>query len=130
AMSYGELSGMYPRAGGQYVYLREAYNPFVAFLFGWTQFSVIQTGTIAAVAVAFAKFTAYLVPAFGEQNILWEADVVKISAAQVLAILSIVLLTYINTRGIRNGKLIQTVFTLAKLLSLFGLIIFGFLIGA
>jgi len=130
AVSYGELSGMYPRAGGQYVYLREAYNPFVAFLFGWTQFSVIQTGTIAAVAVAFAKFTAYLVPAFGEQNILWDAGIVKISAAQVLAILSIILLTYINTRGIRNGKLIQTVFTLAKLLSLFGLIIFGFLIGA
>src|SRR5690606_7180907 len=63
ALSYGELSGMFPKAGGQYVYLREAYNPFVAFLFGWTQFGVIQTGTIAAVAVAFAKFTAYLVPA-------------------------------------------------------------------
>lgn len=130
AVSYGELSGMYPRAGGQYVYLREAYNPFVAFLFGWTQFSVIQTGTIAAVAVAFAKFTAYLIPSFSEQNILWDAGFVKVSAAQIVAIISIVLLTYINTRGIRNGKVIQTVFTLAKLLSLFGLIIFGFLIGA
>lgn len=130
AVSYGELSGMYPRAGGQYVYLREAYNPFVAFLFGWTQFSVIQTGTIAAVAVAFAKFTAYLIPSFSEQNILWDAGFIKVSAAQIVAIISIVLLTYINTRGIRNGKVIQTVFTLAKLLSLFGLIIFGFLIGA
>lgn len=130
AVSYGELSGMYPRAGGQYVYLREAYNPFVAFLFGWTQFSVIQTGTIAAVAVAFAKFTAYLIPSFSEQNILLDAGFVKISAAQIVAIISIVLLTYINTRGIQNGKVIQTVFTLAKLLSLFGLIIFGFLIGA
>ncbi|HEY0612155.1 MAG TPA: amino acid permease [Chitinophaga sp.] len=130
AVSYGELSGMFPRAGGQYVYLREAYNPFVAFLFGWTQFSVIQTGTIAAVAVAFAKFTAYLIPSFSEQNILWDAGFVKVSAAQIVAIISIVLLTYINTRGIRNGKVIQTVFTLAKLLSLFGLIIFGFLIGA
>jgi basic amino acid/polyamine antiporter, APA family len=130
AVSYGELSGMFPRAGGQYVYLREAYNPFVAFLFGWTQFSVIQTGTIAAVAVAFAKFTAYLIPSFSEQNILFDAGFVKVSAAQIVAIISIVLLTYINTRGIRNGKVIQTVFTLAKLLSLFGLIIFGFLIGA
>jgi APA family basic amino acid/polyamine antiporter len=130
AVSYGELSGMFPRAGGQYVYLREAYNPFVAFLFGWTQFSVIQTGTIAAVAVAFAKFTAYLIPSFSEQHILLDAGFVKVSAAQIVAIISIVLLTYINTRGIRNGKIIQTVFTLAKLLSLFGLIIFGFLIGA
>lgn len=130
AVSYGELSGMYPRAGGQYVYLREAYNPFIAFLFGWTQFSVIQTGTIAAVAVAFAKFTAYLIPAFSEQNILLDAGIVKISAAQILAIISIVALTYINTRGVRNGKIIQLVFTLAKLASLFGLIIFGFLLGA
>ena len=130
AVSYGELSGMYPRAGGQYVYLREAYNPFVAFLFGWTQFSVIQTGTIAAVAVAFAKFTAYLIPAVSEQHILWDAGFMKVSAAQIVAIISIILLTYINTKGIRNGKIIQTVFTLAKLLSLFGLIIFGFLIGA
>ncbi len=130
AVSYGELSGMYPRAGGQYVYLREAYNPFVAFLFGWTQFSVIQTGTIAAVAVAFAKFTAYLIPSFSEQHILLDAGFIKISAAQIVAIISIVLLTYINTRGIQNGKIIQTVFTLAKLLSLFGLIIFGFLLGA
>ena len=130
AVSYGELSGMYPRAGGQYVYLREAYNPFVAFLFGWTQFSVIQTGTIAAVAVAFAKFTAYLIPSFSEQHILLDAGFIKVSAAQIVAIISIILLTYINTRGVRNGKIIQTVFTLAKLLSLFGLIIFGFLIGA
>ncbi|MBV7531798.1 APC family permease [Chitinophaga sp. sic0106] len=130
ALSYGELSGMYPKAGGQYVYLREAYNPFIAFLFGWTQFSVIQTGTIAAVAVAFAKFTAYLVPGFSEKNILFESSLVDISAAQIVAIVSIVILTYINTRGVQHGKVIQTVFTLAKLLSLFGLIIFGFLIGA
>lgn len=130
AVSYGELSGMFPKAGGQYVYLREAYNPFVAFLFGWTQFSVIQTGTIAAVAVAFAKFSSYLIPAFSEENILFDAGFMKVSAAQIVAIISIVLLTWINTRGIRNGKIIQTVFTLAKLLSLFGLIIFGFLLGA
>ena len=93
ALSYGELSGMYPKAGGQYVYLREAYNPFVAFLFGWTQFGVIQTGTIAAVAVAFAKFTAYLIPAFSEQNIVLDAGAFTISGAQLLAIASVVLLT-------------------------------------
>ncbi|MCW3467668.1 APC family permease [Chitinophaga nivalis] len=130
ALSYGELSGMFPKAGGQYVYLREAYNPFIAFLFGWTQFGVIQTGTIAAVAVAFAKFTAYLIPAFSEKNILLDAGPVQISAAQVVAIVSIVLLTYINTKGVKHGKVIQTVFTLAKLFSLFGLIIFGLLLGA
>ncbi|WP_291909743.1 APC family permease [Chitinophaga sp. CB10] len=130
ALSYGELSGMYPKAGGQYVYLREAYNPFIAFLFGWTQFGVIQTGTIAAVAVAFAKFTAYLVPGFSEKNLLFESSLFNISAAQIVAIISIVILTYINTRGVKHGKAIQTVFTLAKLLSLFGLIIFGFLLGA
>jgi APA family basic amino acid/polyamine antiporter len=130
AVSYGELSGMYPKAGGQYVYLREAYNPLVAFLFGWTQFSVIQTGTIAAVAVAFAKFSSYLIPAFSEENILLDAGFVKVSSAQIVAIISIILLTWINTRGIKSGKIIQTVFTLAKLLSLFGLIIFGFLLGA
>jgi APA family basic amino acid/polyamine antiporter len=130
AVSYGELSGMFPKAGGQYVYLREAYNPLVAFLFGWTQFSVIQTGTIAAVAVAFAKFSSYLIPAFSEEHILLDAGLVKVSAAQIVAIISIILLTWINTRGIKSGKIIQTVFTLAKLLSLFGLIIFGFLLGA
>lgn len=130
ALSYGELSGMFPKAGGQYVYLREAYNPFIAFLFGWTQFGVIQTGTIAAVAVAFAKYTAFLIPAVGADNILFSVAGVNISAAQLLAIASIVVLTYINTRGVQGGKVIQTVFTLAKLLSLFGLIIFGLLLGA
>ncbi|HRO46853.1 amino acid permease [Agriterribacter sp.] len=130
ALSYGELSGMFPRAGGQYVYLREAYNPFVAFLFGWTQFGVIQTGTIAAVAVAFAKFTAYLIPAFGEQNIVLSIGRFTISGAQVLAITSIVLLTYVNSRGVKNGKIIQTSFTLIKILSLVGLTVFGFLMGA
>lgn len=130
ALSYGELSGMYPKAGGQYVYLREAYNPFVAFLFGWTQFGVIQTGTIAAVAVAFAKFTAYLIPAFGEQNMVFDTGAFTVSGAQLLAIASIVLLTYVNSRGVKNGRFIQTSFTLIKILSLLGLTILGLLIGA
>src|SRR5215210_6231605 len=128
AISYGELSAMFPKAGGQYVYLREAYNPFVGFLYGWSFFAVIQTGTIAAVAVAFGKFLGYIEPSLGDGNILiGDAAGFKITAAQVVGIVLIVLLTYINTRGIKSGKLIQTTVTSAKLLALFGLIIFGFL---
>ena len=127
ALSYGELSAMFPKAGGQYVYLKEAYNPLVAFLFGWSFFSVIQTATIAAVAVAFAKFTAYLFPFFSEDIIAFDAGFVTISRAQLLSIFVIVALTYINTKGIQSGKLIQTTFTSIKLLSLFGLILFGLL---
>ncbi|MES2005881.1 MAG: amino acid permease [Bacteroidota bacterium] len=125
ALSYGELSAMFPKAGGQYVYLKEAYNPLMGFLFGWSFFSVIQTATIAAVAVAFAKFTAYLFPFFSEDIVAFDAGFIAISRAQLLSILIIVVLTYINTRGIQSGKLIQTTFTSVKLLSLFGLILFG-----
>ncbi len=129
AVSYGELSAMYPKAGGQYVYLKEAYNPLVGFLFGWSFFSVIQTATIAAVGVAFARFTAYLIPTVGEGNILLDLGFLKISAAQILAIALIVFLTYSNTRGVKGGKIIQSTFTVTKLVSLFGLIIFGFLLA-
>jgi APA family basic amino acid/polyamine antiporter len=125
ALSYGELSGMFPKAGGQYVYLKEAYNKLIGFLYGWSFFAVIQTGTIAAVGVAFSKFTAYLIPAVSEDNILFNLGFVKISAAQIVSIVVIVFLTFINTRGVKSGKIIQTIFTLTKLLSLFGLIIFG-----
>jgi basic amino acid/polyamine antiporter, APA family len=128
ALSYGELSAMFPKAGGQYVYLREAYNPFIGFLYGWSFFSVIQTGTIAAVGVAFGKFLGYLVPSLGDGNVVLAlSESFKITAAQLVGIALILLLTYINTRGIKSGKLIQTTFTTAKLLALFGLIIFGFL---
>jgi basic amino acid/polyamine antiporter, APA family len=129
AMSYGELSAMYPRAGGQYVYLKEAYNPLVGFLYGWSFFSVIQTGTIAAVGVAFAKFAGYFFPALNmqDQNILIQLGSIKIYPAQLIAIGIVVLLTYINTRGVKEGKLIQTTFTVSKLLALFGLILCGFL---
>ncbi|GAO41084.1 APC family permease [Flavihumibacter petaseus] len=130
ALSYGELSAMFPKAGGQYVYLKEAFNPLVGFLYGWSFFAVIQTGTIAAVGVAFSKFAAYLFPALSEHHILIDLVYFKISAAQIVAIILVILLTYINTRGVKEGKLIQTTFTLAKLLALFGLIIFGFLLGA
>jgi len=127
ALSYGELSAMFPKAGGQYVYLKEAYNKLIAFLYGWSFFAVIQTGTIAAVGVAFSKFTAYLIPAVSEDNILFSAGGVKISAAQVVSIILIIILTFINTRGVKSGKWIQNIFTVTKLLSLFGLIIFGFI---
>ncbi len=129
AVSYGELSGMFPKAGGQYIYLKEAYNPFTGFLYGWSFFAVIQTATIAAVGVAFARYTAFLIPAVGENNILLDLGFMKISAAQVLAIALIFFLSYTNTRGIKEGKIIQTSFTTAKLLALFGLIVFGFFLA-
>lgn len=127
AVSYGELSSMFPKAGGQYVYLKEAYNPLVGFLYGWSFFAVIQTGTIAAVGVAFSKFTAYLWPAVSEDIVLFNLGPITVSPAQVLAILIIILLTYINTKGVKGGKIIQTSFTITKLVSLFGLILFGFI---
>ena len=127
AVSYGELSGMFPKAGGQYVYLKEAYNPLISFLYGWSFFAVIQTATIAAVGVAFARFSAYIFPWMSEGNILADLSFIDISAAQVSAIILIVFLTYVNTRGIKEGKIIQTTFTLSKLIALFGLMLCGFL---
>ena len=128
AVSYGELSGMFPKAGGQYVYLKEAYNPLIAFLYGWSFFAVIQTGTIAAVGVAFARFSAYIFPWMSETNILLDLGFLRISAAQISAIALIVFLTYVNSRGIKEGKIIQSTFTASKLLALFGLILFGFIL--
>jgi APA family basic amino acid/polyamine antiporter len=126
ALSYGELSAMFPKAGGQYVYLKEAYNPFVGFLYGWSFFAVIQTGTIAAVAVGFAKFAGYFFPALAWEDVnTFPLLGLKIHYAQLVAIVLIFLLTYINTKGIQAGKLIQTFFTSTKLISLFGLIIAG-----
>ncbi|GGH82793.1 APA family basic amino acid/polyamine antiporter [Filimonas zeae] len=125
AVSYGELSSMFPKAGGQYVYLKESYNPLVGFLYGWSFFAVIQTGTIAAVGVAFSKFTAYLIPGVSEDRVLLEMGSFHISPAQVLSIVTIIILTWINTRGVKNGKIIQTTFTITKLVSIFGLIACG-----
>jgi len=125
AVSYGELSGMFPKAGGQYVYLKEAYNPLAGFLYGWSFFAVIQTATIAAVGVAFSKFLAYLLPQVSEDLVAFSIGGLNISPAQLVSIGLIVFLTFINTLGVKGGKLIQTTFTVTKLLSLFGLIIFG-----
>lgn len=129
ALSYGELAGMMPQAGGQFVYLKKAFGDLTAFVYGWTVFMVIQTGVIAAVAVAFAKFTGVFIPFFEEGNVVLQIINFKITSAQLLAIFIIAALTYINTRGIENGKIIQRVFTSAKLIALFTLIIVGVYYG-
>ncbi len=125
ALSYGELAGMYPKAGGQYVYLKEAFNPLIGFLYGWTFFLVIQTGTIAAVAMAFAKFSGVLFPWVSEEVIWIKAGFFKFGPVQIVAILSLVLLTWINSRGIRSGKKVQNTFTTGKVLLLVLFIIVG-----
>jgi APA family basic amino acid/polyamine antiporter len=129
ALSYGELSGMYPKAGGQYVYLREAYGSLFGFLYGWSFFAVIQTGTIAAVGVAFAKFAAYLWPSLGEQHILLQIGVFSIKASQLVAIGLILLLTFINAQGVNGSKWIQSIFTFAKIAAIVLLVVCGFWAG-
>lgn len=128
ALSYGELAGMMPNAGGQYVYIQRAYGRMVSFLYGWTVFTVIQTGVIAAVAVAFANYTSVFFPELG--NVFYTVGTtLKFTYAQLLAIVSIIFLTYVNTNGVKNGKIIQLIFTSAKLFALFALIVLGLAIG-
>jgi basic amino acid/polyamine antiporter, APA family len=129
ALSYGELAAAMPHAGGQYVYLREAFGPLYGFLYGWTLFLVIQTGTIAAVAVAFAKFTGVFLPWISAQHYLIGSGRLGLTTQQLLAIAVIVFLTASNTRGIRTGAMVQNVFTFAKVGALAGLIGFGLLVG-
>src|SRR5213079_995530 len=116
ALSYGELAAMMPKAGGQYVYLREAFSPFWGFLYGWTLFLVIQTATIAAVAVGFGRYSGILIPWISETNYLIEpirlgGYAISLSTAQFLGLAMIALLTFMNTRGLNLGKLVQNVFT-------------------
>ncbi len=122
ALSYGELAAMMPKAGGQYVYLRKAYNPLTGFLYGWTLFMVIQTGTIAAVGMAFAKFLGVLLPVFSEKNILLDLGYIKINTAEIVAIFSIILLTWLNANGLQYGKRFQNSFTVVKVISITGFI--------
>lgn len=129
ALSYGELAGMMPEAGGQYVYIRRAFGRLTAFLYGWTVFSVIQTGVIAAVAMAFANYASELVPVFSQKNVLFSAGSFSITARHVVAVLLIVFLTFVNSRGVEGGSLVQRIFTSAKLLALFALIVLGIGIG-
>jgi len=129
ALSYGELAALFPHAGGQYIYLREAYSPLWGFLYGWTLFLVIQTGTIAAVAVAFARYLGVLLPVISPQTWvirpinLGSSFAVSLSVQQLVGALMIIFLTFLNTRGVKLGKWIQNVFTSAKMLSLLGLIV-------
>ncbi|MGD9902828.1 MAG: APC family permease [Vicinamibacterales bacterium] len=135
ALSYGELAAMMPRAGGQYVYLREAFSPLAGFLYGWTLFTVIQTGTVAAVSVGFARYAGVVFPSIGEDRYLipplhlTESYALSLSNAQLLAVAVIALLTWTNTRGLDYGRIIQNVFTSAKTLALLGLIVLGLLLG-
>lgn len=127
AISYGELASMMPHVGGQYVYLKEAYHPLVGFLFGWTTFLVIQCGSIAAVAVAFAKFSGVLFPWISDKNILFYLGPLKVSSTMVVAIIMISFLTWLNTKGIVTGKIVQNIFSSTKVIALFGFIAIGFL---
>src|SRR2546421_926221 len=135
ALSCAELAAMMPRAGGQYVFLREAYGPAAGFLFGWSLLFVIQTGTIAAVAVAFARFMGVLAPQISESNYiiapthLFGSYAISLSTAQLIAIILILLLTASNTRGLKTGKLIQNTFTFTKTAALIGLILVGLFLG-
>ena len=135
ALSYGELAAMMPKAGGQYVYLREAYSPLWGFLYGWTLFLVIQTGTIAAVAVGFARFLGVVWPAISPSTwivspiALSDKYAISLSVQQLVALLLILFLTALNTRGLKLGKLIQNVFTSAKTLALAALILAGIFLG-
>ncbi len=135
ALSYGELAALFPHAGGQYVYLREAFSPLWGFLYGWTLFLVIQTGTIAAVAVGFARYLGVLFPAISPNTwILPPVNfssrfAISLSVQQLVGVLMILFLTFLNTRGVRLGKWIQNVFTSAKVLSLLGLILLCLFVG-
>jgi APA family basic amino acid/polyamine antiporter len=135
ALSYGELAAMMPHAGGQYVYLRTAYSPLWGFLYGWTLFTVIQTGTIAAVGVAFARFVGILVPWVAEDRYLVApvhlstGYAVSLSTAQLIGAVLIAFLTWTNTRGLKYGKIIQNIFTTTKTGSLIALIAAGIFIG-
>jgi APA family basic amino acid/polyamine antiporter len=132
ALTYGELAAMYPKAGGQYVYLREGISPLFGFLYGWTLFTVIQTATIAAVAIAFARFTAVLFPSLSETLFLG-GDVggykLGVSWQRLFAILSVIVLTWINVRGVRTAAIIQTSLTAIKTATLAGLVLLGITIG-
>ena len=128
ALSYGELAGMMPNAGGQFVYIQRAYGRLVSFLYGWTVFTVIQTGVIAAIAVTFANYAAIFFPVL-DHTFFTIGNGFVFSYQKLLAVLSIVLLTFINTKGIESGKIVQLIFTSAKLIALFALIVLGLYVG-
>ena len=125
ALSYGELASMMPKAGGQYVYIQKAFSKLTAFVYGWTVFAVIQTGVIAAVAVAFAKFAGVFIPELGENFVALDLGFIEITGAQFLAVAMVLFLTWLNSRGIDEGKWVQRIFTFTKVVALFGIIAVG-----
>src|SRR5579863_4113350 len=135
ALSYGELAALFPHAGGQYIYLREAYSPLWGFLYGWTLFLVIQTGTIAAVAVGFARYLGVLFPSISatawvvQPIALGSKYAISLSVQQLVGVIMVIFITFLNTLGVRLGKLIQNIFTSAKTLSLLGLILICVFVG-
>ena len=140
ALAYGELAAMYPRAGGQYIFLRESMGPLMGFLYGWTLFIVIQTGTIAAVAIAFGRFAGVIWPSLTPELYQWfphgsfttaagTTIDVGLSPQRVVALISVWVLTWINLRGVREGKIVQTTLTIVKTVALIGLILLGFTVG-
>src|SRR5258708_1807615 len=129
ALSYGELAAMMPHAGGQYGYLRESFGPLAGLLCGLALVLVIQTGTIAAVAVAFAKFLGVFVPWVSAANHLVGTGRLGLTTQQFVAILVVIALSAINARGIRTGAMVQNIFTFAKTAALLGLVVLGFVIG-
>jgi APA family basic amino acid/polyamine antiporter len=128
ALSYGELAAMMPSVGGQYVYLRESYHPLIGFLFGWTTFLVIQCGSIAAVAVGFAKFSGVIFPWISESNVLLTLGSLNITSTQFVAIVMIIFLTWLNTRGIVTGKIVLNIFSSTKVIALLGFIVVGLVV--
>ncbi|SFH77036.1 APC family permease [Halpernia frigidisoli] len=128
AISYGELSALFPKAGGQYTYITKIFGKMTGFLYGWGLFTVIQTGTIAAVAMAFSKFTAYLIPSLNEAAPIFQQGTFQITWIQILSIGIILLLTFINTKGMKNGKIVQDIFTASKVIALLGIIVLGFIL--
>lgn len=133
ALSYGELAAALPKAGGQYVYLREAYSPLFGFLYGWTLFTVIQTGSIAAIAVAFGKFLGVFLPWVSSKNVLFELPLgftnIPISTQGLVALALILFLTWVNTKGLKTGSIVQNIFTVCKIGALILVVAFGLIFG-
>lgn len=129
AIAYGELASNIPDEGGQYMYLKKIFNDKVAFLFGWTLFLVIQSGSIAAICVAFSKFTGLLIPFINSHHILWQLGPIHFTTQNIFGLLTVLLLTYINSRGVEQGMVVQNLFTVTKLLSMVGIILCGLFFG-
>lgn len=129
ALCYGEYAASIPEAGGQYVYLKKIWGNLVGFLYGWTLFLVIQTGTIAAVSVAFAKFAGILFPSISSSSLLLNTALIKLSTQQIVAIALTILLTWVNTKGVKSGIIVQNIFTSAKITALLAIVLIGLFLG-